>query len=101
MVGIGGGAFLVPALAFFYGMSQIRAQGTSIATLSLPIAAFAFWSYYKAGQVDLKLAVLIAVGFAVGGWIGGAWAQHLSAAMLRRGFAVMLVALAVKMAWGR
>ena len=27
MIGIGGGAFLIPALIFFYGMSQKTAQG--------------------------------------------------------------------------
>jgi uncharacterized membrane protein YfcA len=100
MIGIGGGAFLIPALIFFYGMSQKTAQGTSIATLLLPIGIFAFWTYYKAGHVDLKLALLIAVGFAAGGWFGGLWAQHLSDVLLRRGFAVLLVILAVKLAIG-
>ncbi len=101
MIGIGGGAFLIPALIFFYGMSQKTAQGTSVATLLLPIGVFAFWTYYKAGNVDLKLALLIAVGFAVGGWFGGLWAQHLSDVVLRRGFAVLLIALAIKLAIGR
>jgi uncharacterized membrane protein YfcA len=97
IVGIGGGAFLVPALVFFYGMSQIKAQGTSVATLLLPIGIFAFWEYYKAGHVDLKLAMFIAVGFAAGGWLGGLWAQHLSDVVLRRGFAVLLILIAVKL----
>ena len=101
MIGIGGGAFLIPALIFFYGMSQKTAQGTSVATLLLPIGMFAFWTYYKAGHVDLKLAFLIAVGFAVGGWFGALWAQHLSDIVLRRGFAVLLVVLAIKFAIGR
>ena len=101
MIGIGGGVFLIPALIFFYGMSQKTAQGTSIATLLLPIGMFAFWTYYKSGHVDLKLALLIAVGFAVGGWFGGAWAQHLSETALRRGFAVLLVVVAIKLAVGR
>ncbi len=97
LIGIGGGAFLIPALVYFYGMTQIKAQGTSLATLLLPIGVFAFWTYYKGGHVDLKLALLIAAGFAVGGWVGGAWAQHLSPLMLRRGFAALLVLLAIKM----
>ena len=101
MIGIAGGAFLIPALIFFYGMSQKTAQGTSVATLLLPIGIFAFWTYYKAGHVDLKLGLLIAVGFAVGGYFGGLWAQHLSDVVLRRGFAVLLVALAIKLAIGR
>jgi uncharacterized membrane protein YfcA len=99
LIGIGGGAFLVPALVFLYGMSQIKAQGTSVATLLLPIGIFAFWTYYKAGHVDLKLAMLIAVGFAVGGWVGGLWAQHLSAIVLRRSFAALMIILALKLAF--
>ncbi len=97
LIGVGGGAFLIPALIYFYGMSQLRAQGTSLATLLLPIGIFAFWTYYKAGHVDIKLAMLISVGFAGGGWLGGLWAQHLSDLVLRRGFAVLLVAMAAKL----
>lgn len=97
LIGIGGGAFLIPALVYFYGMSQIKAQGTSLATLLLPIGALAFWTYYKAGHVDVKLSLLIAAGFAVGGWIGGVWAQHMSPIMLRRCFAALLVLLAIKL----
>ena len=97
LIGIGGGAFLIPALIYFFGMSQIKAQGTSIATLLLPIGIFAFWTYYKAGHVDVRLALLVAVGFAVGGWVGGAWAQHLSAIVPRRGFVALLIVLGVKL----
>lgn len=101
LIGIGGGAFLIPALVYFYGMSQIKAQGTSIATLLLPIGVFAFWTYYKAGHTDLKLALLIALGFSFGGWLGGLWAQHLPAIVLRRGFAALLVLLAIKLVFSR
>lgn len=101
LIGVGGGAFLIPALVYFYGMTQVKAQGTSIATLLLPIGVFAFWSYYKAGHVDVKLALLISVGFAAGGWLGGIWAQHLSGETLRWGFAVLLALLAVKLFFSR
>ncbi len=101
LVGIGGGALLIPALVLFYGMSQIKAQGTSLATLLLPIGIFAFWEYYKAGQVNIKLALIIAAGFAVGGWMGGAWAQHLSGVVLKRMFALLLVGIAAKMWFGK
>lgn len=97
LVGIGGGALLIPALVYFYGMSQIKAQGTSVATLLLPIGCFAFWTYFKAGQVDFKLAMLVAAGFAVGGYFGGEWAQHLSQVVLRRSFAALLVVIAVRL----
>ena len=101
LIGVGGGAFLIPALVYFYGMTQIKAQGTSLATLLLPVGIFAFWTYYKAGHVNFKLAMFISVGFAAGGWLGGMWAQHLSDTVLRKGFAVLLVLLAAKLAFTR
>lgn len=101
LVGIGGGALLIPVLVYGYGLSQAKAQGTSLATLLLPIGIFAFLPYYRAGHVDVKLAILMALGFALGGWFGGDWAQHLSALALRRGFAVLLLVLAVKMFFGK
>lgn len=101
IIGIGGGAFLIPALVYFYGMTQLKAQGTSLATLLLPIGFFAFWTYYKAGHVDFKLAMLISIGFAAGGWVGGHWAQNLSEVALRRSFAALLVMLAAKLVFTR
>jgi hypothetical protein len=97
LIGLGGGVFLIPLLVYAYGMDQHRAQGTSLAVLLLPIGALAFWKYYSTGNVDVKIAVFIAVGFFVGGYFGGAWAQHLSNLLLRRIFAVSLVVVAVKM----
>ena len=97
LVGIGGGALLIPALVYVYKMSQHKAQGTSLAVLLLPIGFFAFWEYYKAGNVDLKLATLMAIGFAVGAYFGGDWAQHLPDNVLRKGFAILLVVLAANL----
>ena len=97
LVGIGGGAVLVPALILFYGMDQHKAQGTSLGALLAPIGILAFWRYYKQGAVDLRLAILVAIGFALGGWIGGGWAQNISDLALRRGFAVLLVVIAIRM----
>ncbi len=97
LVGIGGGVILVPILAYGFGMSQESAQGTTLALLLPPTGALAFWQYYKAGHADLKLGLLLAIGVFLGGYFGGAWAQHLSSAGLRKLFAVVLVGIAVKM----
>jgi uncharacterized protein len=53
LVGIGGGALLIPALVYLYGMSQ------PLATLLLPIGFFAFWTYYKAGHVNKAESITI------------------------------------------
>jgi len=97
MIGLGGAIFLIPILVYGYGMDQKGAQGTSLATMLLPIGALAFWKYYTAGHVDLKLAALLAVGFFVGGYFGGSIAQLATGTQLRRVFAVCLAGIAVKM----
>ena len=37
MVGIGGGIIIVPALVYFFGLSQHTAQGTTLIMFLLPI----------------------------------------------------------------
>jgi len=78
-------------------MSQHRAQGTSLAALLLPVGFLAFWEYYRAGNADLKIGLVVAVGFFVGGYFGGAYAQQLSGIVLRKTFGVVLVAVGLRM----
>jgi uncharacterized membrane protein YfcA len=99
LVGTGGGVLIVPALVLLFGMDQHKAQGTSLGALLLPIGALAFWQYYKAGHADVTAAVLIAVGFAVGGYFGGAWAQHLPEVALRRLLGGLLLVIGLQLLW--
>ena len=99
VIGIGGGILIVPVLVYAFHMTQHKAQGTSLGALLLPIGLFAFLQYYRAGNVDVRAAIAIAIGFLVGGYFGGAWAQHISDLALRRGFAIVLILVAVKMLW--
>src|SRR5579884_1790142 len=96
-LGIGGGVILVPALVFAMGFSQHLAQGTSLATLVLPIGMFAAWSYYRSGHVNLWAAGILGAGFAVGGFLGSRIALDLPDKTLKRIFAVLLIGLAAKM----
>jgi uncharacterized protein len=97
LVGVGGGVVIVPALVYFLGFNQKMAQGTSLAVLLPPTGALAFLQYYRTGNVDLRVAALIVLGLLLGGWVGGGWAQHLSNAALRKGFAVFLMLTAINM----
>jgi len=101
IVGIGGGIMIIPALVYFFHMSQHRAQGTSLAALLAPIGALAFWEYYKAGNVDLKAGLLIALGFLVGGYFGGLWAQHLPEVVLRKVFGTLLAIIGIQLLLSR
>jgi len=84
MIGIAAASSSVPSLVYFAHMSQHKAQGTSLAALLLPIGILAAWEYYKAGNMDIRAGLLIALGFAVGGYFGGLWAQHIPNSCWRR-----------------
>jgi uncharacterized membrane protein YfcA len=101
MVGIGGGVLIVPALVYLFRMDQHKAQGTSLGALLAPIGILAFWEYYKAGNANLNAALLIALGFLVGGYFGGLWAQNISVVMLRRGFGVTMVLIGLQFLFTR
>ncbi len=97
LVGVGGGIVIVPALVYFFKMNQHTAQGTSLAVLLPPTGLFAFLRYYRAGHVDVGLALVIIVGVLLGGYVGGGWAQQVSGPALRKGFAVFMFLAALKM----
>ena len=101
VVGIGGGIMIIPVLVYFFHMSQHKAQGTSLAALLAPIGALAFWEYYKAGNVDLKAGLLIALGFLIGGYFGGVCAQHLPEVVLRRVFGTLLAIIGIQLLLSR
>ena len=97
IVGIGGGIMFVPALVWLTGMSQHKAQGTSLGALLAPVGLFAFLEYYRKGNADIRVAALLAVGFLVGGYFGAVGAQHIPDLWLRRVFAVTLVIVGGRM----
>jgi uncharacterized membrane protein YfcA len=101
VVGIGGGILFVPALVWLAGMSQHRAQGTSLGALLAPVGLFAFLEYYRDGNADLKVALLLGIGFLAGGYIGAVGAQHIPDLWLRRIFALTLIAVGGQMLFSR
>ena len=101
VVGIGGGILFVPALVWLAGMDQHKAQGTSLGALLLPVGLFAFLEYYRKGNADLRIALLLAAGFLVGGYFGAVGAQYIPEIWLRRVFALTLIAVGGRMWFGR
>jgi len=97
MFGIGGGIVMVPCLVLLVGLSQHQAQGTSLAVLAIPVAALGAWKYYQAGHVDLANVGIIAAAFLIGIFGGSSLSLSLDPAVVKKGFAVLLVAVAVYM----
>ncbi len=101
LIGIGGGVIIVPALVFLFGFSQHRAQGTTLALLVPPVGLLAAWTYYKQGYVDLKVALIMCVGFFLGGLFGAKIATSMSNLVLEKVFGVALFLIALKMIFAK
>jgi len=99
--GIGGGTIIIPALVYLAGFTQHQAQGTTLALLVPPIGLLAAIKYYQAGNVDLKVAALICLGFFIGGLVGASLAMPISDQLLKKIFGVFLIVIAIKMIWGK
>lgn len=97
MVGLGGGVIMIPAMIYFLGMNQISAQGTSLAVMLPPVGILAAMNYYKAGQINLKYALVIAIAFTIGGYFGSKIALNIPVSLVKKIFGLALIAIALKM----
>jgi uncharacterized membrane protein YfcA len=95
LLGIGGGVVLVPAMVYLLHYDQHMAQGTSLLILLPPIGLGALRQYWKNGNVDLRAGIYCAVGFLLGGYVGGKIAVPMRSSILQAtfGFFLMLSAL--------
>lgn len=100
-IGIGGGIILVPALVYFLGYSQQMAQGTTLMLLAMPVVGLAVYQYYKNGNVQFSTALWLAIGFVLGGYIGGHIANQLPTETLKKIFGFIILIIAIKMILGK
>jgi uncharacterized membrane protein YfcA len=91
------GAVIIPMLIYIFGLTQVRAQGTALLMSAIPVWFGPMIIYARAHQVEWKLGILLALGMGVGAVFGAKLALQLPTLVLRRGFAVMLAALAMRM----
>jgi len=101
MFGVGGAIIMIPALVYFLGVDQHTAQGTSVAIMLPPIGLFAAYNYYKAGQVNIWYAVIIAVTFLVGGYFGSKIALALPENLMKKIFGILLILVALRMIFSK
>ena len=97
MLGIGGALILIPALVYFVGFSQHEAIGTSLAVMLPPIGLFAAYNYYKAGQVNIKYALIIAAAFMIGSYFTSRLALKMPENLIRKIFSVFIILIAIRM----
>ncbi|MFH1478317.1 MAG: sulfite exporter TauE/SafE family protein [Candidatus Omnitrophota bacterium] len=99
--GIGGAVIAVPLLVYLFKYPQHYAQGTAIGALLLPIGLLAAIRYYRSGNLNIKVALLIGLGFFIGGFIGASWAHIVPNLILKRAFGGLLLIIAIYMLLGK
>jgi len=98
MVGLGGGFILVPILRLFLGFSPAYAAGTSLVLIVANSASGAF-TFLLQKRVHLKIGLLIAAGGLPGSILGAIASVHISPRLFDAILSVLLIAVAVDMAW--
>lgn len=101
MFGIGGGSIMIPAMVYFFGLTQHQAQGTTLAIMVPPIGLLAAWRYYQSGNVKLGMAAFICAGFVIGGYLGAHFVQNIPDTILKRMFGVFLLVISLKMIFSK
>jgi uncharacterized membrane protein YfcA len=95
LMGVGGGIVMVPALVMA-GLSQHRAQSTSLAAI-VPIAIVGAILFGLGDSVDIGAAVVLAAGSLVGARGGALLMHRLSGVVLARVFGGFLILVAITM----
>lgn len=96
LVGIGGGIVMVPLmLLLFPTMTQYQAQGTTLAVL--PASILSIWVYYKSGNVNVPIALMVCCGFMIGGFFGAKLAVSIPVHILKKFFAVCMFLISIKL----
>ncbi len=93
--GLGGGFIMVPLLLFL-GFEAQESVGTSfLAILILSVSALI--AHSKLQNVEYRTGILLALGGIVGAQIGARLLEYVSTAAFKRIFALVLLALAVRL----
>jgi len=98
LIGVGGGIIVVPALVYLLGLTQHSAQGTSLALMLPPIGILAAMNYYKAGELNVKYAAIIALAFIIGGYFGSKLSlTFISEEVMKKIFGIIMFAVSIKL----
>lgn len=101
MIGAAGGVVIVPALVYLFHYTQHKAQGTSLVALLLPVGLLGAYEYWRMGNADIKVGLIISVGLFVGAYLGARIATPIPDDLLRRIFGLFFLLISVKMILGK
>ena len=92
----GGGMILVPAFIYLLKLEDSKARGTSIFCI-LPMVITSSFFYYKGDYINWKIAILCAIGGAMGGYVGAKLLKKVPVKILKIAFTIFLIYASFKM----
>ena len=96
LLGVGGGIVLVPILIIFFGAAAPIAKGTSL-LVALIAGTAGSWRNYRAGNVDIPVAIRIGIAGVPTALIGSQLAMVMSMQVSMILFAILLILSAVQL----
>ena len=106
LMGLGGGAIMIPIMVLLLGFEQAKAHGMSLMVMIPPVTLPAVIGYWRNGYIqrqDLWIAALIALGILGGSYFGAqladAMQRHKDALKLVFGFVLVYVAAYSVFSW--
>lgn len=94
VMGLGGGSVMIPIMVLVYHMSQPAAHGTSLAVMIPPVVLPAVIEYYRNGNVNVRMAIWMALGVLLGTFFGALIANRIDPFKLKVVFGFLLIYVA-------
>lgn len=98
MLGVGGGVVMVPLLVLAAGLTQHQAHATSLAAVVL-MGAVGAATFASEGEVDVKLALLLAAGSLFGAPLGARIMAATAEGPLKIAFGILMLLVAGMLLW--
>ncbi len=95
MMGVGGGAVMVPPLVVLANMEQHMAQGTSLLAM-IPGSITGALTHHKLGNVEMKIALGLAAGSLLGSYLGATAASYIPEMYLRLVFVAFALWMSIR-----
>lgn len=93
---------MVPALIYIFQLRDLQAIATSLAAQIPPVALLGAIEHYRAGNVNIRYAVLIAIGLFFGAFFGAKIIISMPPAAVKRIYAGFLLVIGLRMLiWGK
>jgi hypothetical protein len=99
IMGVGGGFVMVPAMIYLLRVPTNVVIGTSLFQVVFVTAATTILHAQRNLSVDVALAVLLMVGGVIGAQLGAAAGERLRSEQLRFYLALLVLLVALRMAW--